>query len=200
MRRAGIIVAAALLAAPTAYGPSRVGDADFFDDRSTAITADARRDPVAFVERLSARIVHGERHDGLGHEQLAAAFKKGDLSLTCGPAVDWVRSELWSRGVHARNVILRAPPPYNGYDDGHIMLEVETRDGPVLVDVAQKRLFLIDGKPASYAAVRARGVAAVELASFAPARVDPSFRYARMQQEILADPRPWYRRMFAGET
>ena len=198
MRRAGIIVVALLLGAPAAYGPSGVGDTDFIDDRRLAIGTDARREPVSLVKMLSARITHGERHDGLDREGLRAAFSEGDLSLTCGPAVDFVRSELWRRGVRARNVRLQAPPPYNGYDDGHILLEVDTPRGPVLVDVAQKRLFLIDGVPASFAAVRARGFDGVELASFASARVDPEFRYARLQQAILADPRPWYGRMFAG--
>jgi hypothetical protein len=200
MRRAGIIFASFLLAAPTAYGPTVDADAALAATEDLAGAAEVRRQPIAFIASLSGRIVHGERHDGLAGPALLAELGGGDLSLTCGPAVDFVRSELRRRGVRARNIALAAPPPYNGYDDGHIMLEVETPDGPILVDVAQKRLFLVGGKPASYAAVRARGFGAVELSSFAPARVDPAFRYARLRRAILADPRPWYGRMFAGAT
>lgn len=65
------------------------------------------------------------------------AAQRGDLSLTCGPAVEFVRRELRRRGVHARAVQLTAPLPANGFDDGHILLEMETAQGDVLVDVSQ---------------------------------------------------------------
>lgn len=153
---------------------------------------DIRQDPLPFVARLSARIAHGERHDELDRGWLLRQMRRGDLSLTCGPAVTFVQTELKLLGVDARAVILASSVPQNGFDDGHILLEVETRRGEVLVDVDQKRLFLVDGRPASLQTVRQRGFVAVELAPFGPSsRIDNSSPLARYSAAILANPRPW---------
>jgi hypothetical protein len=152
-------------------------------------------EPVALVELLSKRIVHGDRDDHRTAPKLRSELSTRDLVLTCGPAVDFVRLELSAAGIRSRAVQLTAPPPHNGFDDGHIMIEVETEHGPVLIDVDHKRLFLIDGKLASLAQVRSRGLDAVELKSFAPARIDPAFSFVDYLQAVVANPRPWYERM-----
>lgn len=193
MKRLLLTFAASIVAAPV---PALQLDPVMLATLSTS-HEDIRRDPIQFVNAVSSRIIHGEKHDLLPRALLLPLVKQGDVFLTCGPAVRLVRRELLIAGVRARNIPLKAPPPANGYDDGHILLEFDGEDGPILVDVAFKRLFLIDGKPASLAQIRDRGFDAVEIDSLpGPVRVDPSFEQAALVQSVDADPRSWYQRMF----
>ncbi len=177
-----------------------VDDARDLVEETTQI-ASVRDNPVPFITLLLAGIVHGDQHDGLDPVALRSLIQRGDLSLTCGPAVEFILQELRNVGVHSRIVALLAPPPFNGFDDGHILLEVETSQGFILIDVDQKQLFLIEGEPASLAKILAHGFDAVDLLSMGPpARVDPSFSIAAYTEAIISNPRPWYERMFSGTS
>lgn len=159
-----------------------------------------RADPLPLVAELSKGIIHGDRDDDLAHSALIRRFGRTELSLTCGPAVAFVRRELLARGIASRPVQLHAGGVRNGFDDGHVLLEIETKNGAVLVDVDQKRLFTVDGGLASSADVAREGFGAVTLRSFAPARVDPAFAFAAHVERAYADPRPWYARMFGRDA
>jgi hypothetical protein len=68
--------------------------------------------------------VHGWRHDDEGVGRWTERARKGRLAMSCGNIARFVAYHLAARGHRARVVNLLTLEEHNGYDDGHVLLEV----------------------------------------------------------------------------
>ena len=102
-------------------GMYRIGN---LSSKETAHTILYRGDLWRFAGHLSRLQVHGWRHDGESLARWTERARKGRLSISCGNIVRFVAHHLAARGHRARVVQLVTLEEHNGYDDGHVLMEV----------------------------------------------------------------------------
>ena len=131
-----------------------------------------RKDVVALVSGLCWMHSHGSRDDRKSFAALRRQAVTDKLIMTCGPFCDFVVQLLDRIGVRCRGVAMRTLRAHNGWNDGHVTLEVWTGKRWVLLDADQhmvcrhkgRRLSLLDLVPR----VRAGDYEAVPLAASFP--------------------------------
>ena len=144
-----------------------------------------QKDVVALVSGLCWMHSHGSRDDRRSSAALRRQALTGKLIMTCGPFCDFVVTLLDRIGVRCRGVAMRTLETHNGWNDGHVLLEVRTGKRWVLLDADQhmvcrhkgRRLSLLDLVPR----VRAGDYEAVPLAASFPLAIsgfrDPDSGY-----------------------
>lgn len=106
-------------------------------------------DPLAFISAACWMHSHGYREDGMKHEELLARALTGKLIMTCGPYSDFCHRLFNEHGLQTRKVAPRALYR-NGFDDGHIALEVMLDDHWTFIDVDQHVAVRRDGRRLSF--------------------------------------------------
>ena len=66
----------------------------------------------------------------------ANVIRLRSAALRCGPTVAWVRSICTTLGLQSRSVHLITSEPFNGFDDGHVAMEVMHNGAWRMFDIA----------------------------------------------------------------
>lgn len=93
-------------------------------------------DPLAFISAACWMHSHGYREDNGKYDDLMRQALTGKLIMTCGPYSNFCHWLFNENGLRARVVAPRALER-NGYDDGHIALEVMLDGRWTFIDVDQ---------------------------------------------------------------
>ena len=104
-----------------------------------------QKDTLAAVSALCWLHSHGYREDRKGYDDLKKRALTGKLIMTCGPFSNFSRKLLTEIGVRARAVNSMALTR-NGFDDGHVLVEVALEGRWVLIDVDQHATFWHGGR------------------------------------------------------
>jgi hypothetical protein len=190
-------------------GLYRVGD---LGSKTTTHVLLDRGDLWRIAGHLCRLQVHGWRHDVEDVARWTERARRGRLSISCGNVCRFVAHHLAERGHKARVVQTLTLEPRNGYDDGHVLLEVfdPAEKRWILFDPDMKCRFLKEGRRLSLgdAVALCRGGGQAELDFLAPPVIDAyaepgapreSAQYSLLFEATFLDPaarQAWYRRMF----
>jgi hypothetical protein len=83
-----------------------------------------RGDLWRFLGSLSRLQVHGWRHNHESNAELTERARKGRLSISCGKIVTFIAHHASAQGIRCRPVKAATAEQMNGYDDGHVLMEV----------------------------------------------------------------------------
>ena len=100
-----------------------------------------RQDVGALLSAVCWLHSHGYREDGRKHDEALQQALTGKLIMTCANVSRFAQRLCTDLGVPARVVNSRSLGPRNGYDDGHVLMEVRLGQRWVLVDVDQHVTF-----------------------------------------------------------
>ena len=173
------------------------------------------QDPFALMSALAWAVTHGTQDDGLTFHELRQEALTRKLTLTCGPLSEFARTLCEQAGLQARVVRVVTLDEHNGYDDGHVLLELRVRDLNrwVVFDLDNNASFLRGGVSPSAAhsgptplsvvefveAVRQDELLAVRLSG--DTRLDVQgfkgngFDWTFFGEMVQADLRSWYKRV-----
>jgi hypothetical protein len=210
-----------ILVKPTA---AKVGDKMFvidreglyrffdLDSKTTANVILHQGDLSRLAGHLSRLQVHGWRHDGENIGRWTERARRGRLSISCGNICQFVAHHLAQRGHRSRIVQTLTLDARNGYDDGHVLLEVfePAEKRWILFDPDMKCRFLSAGRRLNLGEVVGlyRNGGQTELDFLAPPSIDAyaeaaappdSAQYSLLFEATFRDPKArqaWYRRMF----
>lgn len=116
-------------------------------------------DLYGLLSGLSWAHVHGNADEAMDFQLLANACRTRKMRLRCGVIVGFARWLLPQVGFTTRQCSVIANPPHNGYDDGHIVLEVLVGGAWKMWDLTNGRYFTdAQGNHLSTAQVVAAGV------------------------------------------
>jgi len=105
-----------------------------------------RGDIEALLSALCWIHSHGSRDDSGKFEELKVLASKEKLIMTCGPYSNFTHRLLEEQGIKSRVVASRALYERNGYDDGHVLIEVYLDGRWVLCDIDQHVFFTNMGR------------------------------------------------------
>jgi hypothetical protein len=90
-----------------------------------------------FAGHLSRIHLHSHFDDGKSSSELTSLARQGMIHLTCTSISDYASSQLAAVGLTTRRVQSLTLDPWNGYDDGHSLIEIRdpTENRWVLYDV-----------------------------------------------------------------
>jgi len=210
-----------VLVKPTA---AKVGDTTFvlerdglyrffeLDSKTTTNVVLDRGELWRLAGHLSRLQVHGWRHDGEDVVRWTNRARRGRLSISCGNICQFVTHHLSERGHRSRVVQTLTLGAHNGYDDGHVLLEVfdPAENRWILFDPDMKCRFLSAGRRLNLGQAVAlyRSGGQAELDFLAPPSMDAyaetaapskSAQYSLLFEATFRDPKArqdWYRRMF----
>lgn len=80
-------------------------------------------DEIALFRALSQIQVHSEMHDSLSYEEKLSQAKTGALAITCSAVSRFTMELAWSLGIRCRLVSVMTLDDWNGFDNGHRLLE-----------------------------------------------------------------------------
>jgi len=167
-------------------------------------------DTLTLIASICWVVSHGNRDDRLTIEQLFDKAKNDKLILTCDRHVEFAQTVLRSCGVASRRIALHANRNRNGYNDGHVMLEVIIDDSGrrLLVDLAANCIFLDEGSELSFdefvARISSRNVQIRKIAD--DVSIDPSaflvmgYNFNMVMEYFKARPLEWYLDMSGSYT
>jgi hypothetical protein len=100
-------------------------------------------DPVSSALLLACIACRGNRDNALSYEEVEKKAMRSLLALTCGPLSILIQNLLQRYGISSRVVHTYTLERLNGYNDGHVLLEiwVPTENRYVVVDVDKKAFF-----------------------------------------------------------
>ena len=122
------------------------------------ITNKDNQQRVVYEKNLDALIsaiawihTHGNSDNHLSNKELTKKATKSKIFLTCGHVSSWALHILNSLGIKARLVGGLTLEEWNGYDDGHTLIEVYREDLNkwTIYDIDNNCYFLKDGRPLS---------------------------------------------------
>lgn len=147
-------------------------------------------------------VSHGNRDDFRSLDNLVEKAKGDKLILTCNRHVEFAQEILRSCGISSRKIAMNASRPRNGYNDGHVMLEVILGDSGrrILVDPAGNCIFNAGGQELNIeefmAALGAKNLSVTKLAddiSIDPASfVEMGYNFNMVMEYIKLRPVEWY--------
>jgi hypothetical protein len=100
------------------------------------------RDILKLLSSFSWMVKHGNENDKKAFATLNRLARKGNLSLTCGPVSNYVYTHLKRLRIKSRLIHFSRNKDFTGYDDGHIVLEVNINKQWVLVDIDNNVFFI----------------------------------------------------------
>jgi hypothetical protein len=190
-------------------GMYRIGD---FGGGATANTILSLGNVWRLAGHLSRLQIHGWRHSDENIDQWTERARTGRLSIACGSAVRFVSHHLEARGWRTRAVQVVTLEDHNGYDDGHVLMEVFDPEEQrwLLFDPDMKCRFRGDRGWLDLAETVAlyRGGGDAELVFVAPPAIDSYAeeraprqfaQFSMMFESTLREAavrQKWYRRMF----
>lgn len=133
-----------------------------------------QNDIDALMVAFSHLIRYGRTDEGLTHAQLTAAARERSVALRCGPAVAWIGSHLTALGIQWRSVHLMTAGAQNGFDDGHVAIEVKVGAAWRLYDVPTNARFESSGATLSLKGVFDVGLANADTIDMAPTDSAPT--------------------------
>jgi len=106
------------------------------------------KDDFALFRALAQIQIHGHRHNGLDHAGMVKIAQKGRLSITCGTISAFTQRLTAPLGVETRIVCALTLDEWNGYNNGHVLLEYRSRKTGawMLMDVDMHCAFQLRGK------------------------------------------------------
>lgn len=118
----------------------------FFEQNSQRIVF--KGDLQRLLSSICWMISHGDRDDTTCFDTRIRKAMSGKLYLTCGPAVRFAIDVFTKFHIQSRKVNTYSLNNVNGYDDGHVMVEIFDSTGRkwILVDIDHNCLFTKDGK------------------------------------------------------
>lgn len=101
------------------------------------------RDEFALFRAMTHLQAHGPRHNDRSHEERLAILKTGAISLTCGPVSAFCARLFEGLGIRCRRVGMLTLDDWNGYNNGHDLIEYfhEASGEWRLVDIDAHLLF-----------------------------------------------------------
>ena len=90
------------------------------------------------IREISARHAHGYPDHYPSVEEMSEAAVKGPVVSTCGPVSEWTVALLQAAGYEARVVSTETLEPPNGWNDGHVLIEVRIDGEWIAYDVDRK--------------------------------------------------------------
>jgi hypothetical protein len=93
-------------------------------NRQTARRAVTASEPLEMASVFSTVVRHHSRDNKLKFAQLDSEAKRRYLGLTCGAVSPWLHSWMVRAGFRARIVRFLTMEASNGYNDGHVALEM----------------------------------------------------------------------------
>jgi hypothetical protein len=159
--------------------------------------------PLNLLNLISLLTVHGDSDKTLNtFDKKLEMIKKRPLSLTCGPNSYFVKDLIQSIGVKTRIVLTLTFDEWNGYDNGHTLLEVFSKNLNkwVLYDIDGQKVFKQkNGELLSLIELQQIGVENVEIVS---TNNQPFLDYSGFNNYFLLGelietrPKEWYNRVF----
>lgn len=137
-----------------------------------------RRNGVeTLLRNLTGLYSHGTRDDRATTELLLELVRTRPLSATCGSVVNLLVEVLRQLGVPSRRVLTTTLETFNGYDDGHVLLEI--RFGG--------RWHLYDPDLGVRFVSGAQSLSAYDIASGQRARFNSSIRFYAPERQMAID-------------
>jgi len=153
---------------------------------------------AAILLTIASMQSHGWSGDQTPYPELEAQLHRDErIVVSCGTVANLGVRAVRAAGGRARLVGAVTRRPYNGYDDGHIMLELRTRRGWTLFDLdLNRRAPWGIGIAEQVAAVRRDRARWITIASDPLYDVAEAAECACGTEQVAADPRPWTRDIF----
>lgn len=98
-------------------------------------------DPLEMASVFSIAAKHGARDNGLSIAQLNQEARSRFVGISCGVVSPWLRSWLTAAGFSSRIVRFLTMETPNGYDDGHVAVEIYRNGAWMLVDADLGRFY-----------------------------------------------------------
>jgi len=98
-------------------------------------------DPLEMASVFSIASKHGARDNGLSIAQLNYEARSRFVGISCGVVSPWLLSWLTAAGFTARIVRFLTMETPNGYDDGHVAVEIFRNGAWMLVDADLGRFY-----------------------------------------------------------
>jgi len=105
-----------------------------------------KKDLFKLLESITWLHLHGFKHAGFSNEDLCKAALHSKISIACGDITRFAKYLLNQQGYQSRIVQFITKEKTNGFDDGHLMIEVFHEEKWMLVDIDARRMFKKDGK------------------------------------------------------
>lgn len=120
------------------YSIVNAGHLGAFDGGPKVIAASgASCDVERLMESCAWSTRYGRSDEGYTPAQLTAnVIRLRSAALRCGKTIEWARSVCTGLGVQSRTVHLLTADAFNGFDDGHVAMEVFHNGGWRFYDVA----------------------------------------------------------------
>jgi hypothetical protein len=172
-------------------------------DNQQRIVYQAKAD--IFLSSLAWMLTHGHRDDALNHQQLMKKALSDKLILTCESAVRFAHGLLAQSNILSRVIGVRTLEVWNGYDDGHYLLEVYQEDIAkwVLYDLDMDVYFSYQNNPLSLLEFKERiatsdyqiDYISQDIRAMADDYDLRNYNYAFANELRLTDLYSWYKRL-----
>ena len=158
--------------------------------------------PLNLLNLISLLTVHGNKDSQTTFDEKLKIIKQRPLSITCGTNSFFTKELLKSIGVKTRIVSTLTFDEWNGYDNGHTLLEVFTKNLNkwVLYDIDGQKVFKQkNGELLSLIELQQTGVENVEIVS---TNNQPFLDYSGFNNYFVlgelveTSPEEWYNRVF----
>ena len=133
---------------------------------------------IKIVESVANSVWHGSTDNALSFQEKLGRYNRGEkLTLTCGRISGLAFYLLTQRGLYARLVGSLTLEEWNGFDDGHTLLEVysTTFKKWIVYDLDMNQQPLVNGKP-------------LTLPEFRDATQNGTVEFAKLATDPLLDP------------
>jgi hypothetical protein len=80
-------------------------------------------DEIALFRALAQIQIHSEESDKTTYEEKLECAKRGALPITCGSIANFTRQLVAEHGIRCRRISISTLDEWNGYDNGHALLE-----------------------------------------------------------------------------
>jgi hypothetical protein len=101
---------------------------------------------IELLQQLSWVYTYGTPDEDLTVEELMARVLERKVAVGCGKCAHLIQALLSTVNIRSRIVALLSCPPYNGYTDGHTLIEIEENGSWFLYDPVMRCYFSGSGK------------------------------------------------------
>lgn len=161
-------------------------------------------DVFKLLESITWLHLHGFKDTALCDSAKLQAAKVRKLSIACGDIARFTKFVLASQGIESRVVQFETLEARNGYDDGHLMLEVLIDGAWVLVDVDARNVFEHESRRLSASGFMSLHMEEIDIIKFSLAPLlsyndlsPQGYDYTLYAEQLFVrdDIRIWYKRI-----
>ena len=161
-----------------------------------------KNNPIEFLALITSEIIHGYHDDNLTYNNKLETLLKRKLILTCSSSSLFIKDLLNFYNIESRIVSTNATSLRNGYDDGHILLEIFINDfnkwilfdvtnGVVFKDLYNKYLSIYELKKIDFDLVNI-----IKLTDSPKLDFSSYMEYQFLQDYTYYNLRDWFERIF----